>query len=62
MKLLAYVSLLLALIALATSVLVRLNLTETIATVGHVGLMKITIALLLFGINFELLGLLSKKQ
>ena len=59
MKALAQVVIVLAMIAVAAGVLVRLGIVA-LPIVGPIGLMKISMILLLLGINLELLELLKK--
>ena len=59
MKALAQVVIVLAVIAVVAGVLIKLGIV-VLPVVGPIGLMKISVILLLLGINLELLELLKK--
>ncbi len=59
MKALAQVVIVLAVIAVVAGVLIKLGIV-VMPVVGPIGLMKISVILILLGINLELLELLKK--
>lgn len=59
MKGLAQAAIVLAIIAVVGGILMRLGMVA-LSAVSHIGLMKISVILLLLGINLELLELLKK--